>query len=852
MKKGLVFIISIFLFQSILSAQSSFDVEIDRLKSETQANITVNYHTGNASFIQFPREAPLVLEGNSIIEKVNSFFDRYENVFIENATTRWIEKESDNDILLNTHHITLLQYVNDIPVFGSELKFHFDAALNITAINGHVFPSINVNLSPIIQEDIIRSQMIEKVSNKYDLSTSYPLSVNEISLYYYREGTIQNKPMGKDYLVYFAEISNAQGVKEAVFIDAQTGKLVESYSAICHLLERRLYENNLNNLIWEENAPFPGNLDVWEQKAIVSTIYTYNFFKNTFGHISYDDNDAPMLIVDESDQINCPNATWNGTSTNFCIGVGSDDVVAHEWGHAYTEYTSDLIYAWQSGALNEAYSDIWGETIDLINNYDDYDEDLSERIECNSSERWLLGEDASGIGGALRDMWNPNCRNHPAGVLDTMYYCEDGDNGGVHRNSGIINHVYVLLVDGGSYNDQIINSIGMTKAAHIFWRAQIIYLNPVSDFVDFADALEASCMDLLGVNLENLSTATPLGLSGESITLEDCLSVSAVIEATQLRAAPDCNWQPLLMSDAPTICEEVDSIFYEDFENGLIGWIQEGLPVNPASWDLREWTIESELPDDREGSAIFVPNPVIGDCQGDLENGIVRLESPVIDIPGGDEVFPHLSFEHYVVTEGMWDGGNIKYNLDNQGWEILPTAAFSFNPYNLELNGGGNDNPMAGEPAFSGRNQGSLFGSWGESQIDLNVVGATGGSSIQLRWELGEDGCNGAIGWYVDNILVYTCNTGTVANENALTNDNITISPNPFEGRILIELGNDTQGQSQIDIIDISGKMVFSKSQIVTSSSSLVLDELDYMSLGIYIIRVQVGDKLFVQKIVKI
>ena len=852
MRRGFVFIISIFLFQGFLSAQHSFDAAINQLKSETQANITVNHHTGNASFIQFPRENPLVLEGSSIIEKVNSFFDNYQDVFINNDATHWIEKESDYDALLNTHHITLLQYVNDIPVFGSELKFHFDESLNLTVINGRVIPYINTNLSQVIEEDIARNQMIEKVSNKYELSTNSSLSVKDMSLYYYREGTIQNRAIGKDYLVYFAEVSNAQGIKEFVFLDAHTSKLVESYSGICQLLQRRLYENNLDNLIWEEGDPFAGNLDVWEQKAVISTIYTYNFFKNAFGQISYDNNDAPMLIVDESDQINCPNATWNGTSANFCLGVGSDDVVAHEWGHAYTDYTSDLIYAWQSGALNEAYSDIWGETIDLINNYDDFDEDLSERIACNSSERWLIGEDASGIGGTLRDMWDPNCRNHPGSVLDTMYRCGDGDNGGVHRNSGVINHAYVLLVDGGNYNDQIINSIGMTKAAHIFWRAQSIYLNPVSDFVDFADALEASCMDLLGVNLESLSTGAALGLSGESITLEDCLSVAAVIEATQLREVPDCDWQPLLMADAPAICEESDVVFYEDFENGLTNWTQEGLPVIPSTWDFREWTIETELPDDRVGSAVFVPNAIIGDCITDFENGIVRLESPVINIPAGNDVYPHLSFEHYIVTESRWDGGNIKYNLNNQGWEILPIEAFVFNPYNLELNSQGNNNPMAGEPAFSGRNQGSLFGSWGESQVDLGVIGATGGSSLQLRWELGEDACNGGIGWYVDNISVYTCNAGTVANENLLTNDDVLVSPNPFKHQILIELGNDIQGESQIEIIDISGKTIFSKNQLVTSGSSLVLDELDYMPLGIYIIRVQVGEKFFVQKIVKV
>ncbi len=64
-----------------------------------------------------------------------------------------------------------------------------------------------------------------------------------------------------------------------------------------------------------------------------------------------------------------PARTRTGTAitTNYCNGVTSDDVVAHEWGHAYTQFTHDLIYQWQPGALNESYSDIWGETVDLFN-----------------------------------------------------------------------------------------------------------------------------------------------------------------------------------------------------------------------------------------------------------------------------------------------------------------------------------------------------------------------------------------------------------------------------------------------------------------------------------------------------
>ena len=61
-----------------------------------------------------------------------------------------------------------------------------------------------------------------------------------------------------------------------------------------------------------------------------------------------------MVTINNDPRIDCPNANWNGVTTNYCDGVTSDDVVAHEWGHAYTEYTSGLIYQWQPGAMNEA------------------------------------------------------------------------------------------------------------------------------------------------------------------------------------------------------------------------------------------------------------------------------------------------------------------------------------------------------------------------------------------------------------------------------------------------------------------------------------------------------------------
>ncbi len=168
-----------------------------------------------------------------------------------------------------------------------------------------------------------------------------------------------------------------------LFLDAQTGKLVNRYSMTDGALDRELYEADADrNLtqVWKEGDPLPGTLNADQESMVRSTGDAYWFFANTFGRDSYDGAGAVMRTINNDPEIDCPNANWNGSTTNYCDGVSSDDVVAHEWGHAYTEYTHGLIYQWQSGALNESYSDIWGETVDLINGrLDEGEGDLTQK-----------------------------------------------------------------------------------------------------------------------------------------------------------------------------------------------------------------------------------------------------------------------------------------------------------------------------------------------------------------------------------------------------------------------------------------------------------------------------------------
>ena len=139
-------------------------------------------------------------------------------------------------------------------------------------------------------------------------------------------------------------------------------------------------------MVWSEGDAFPGTLDQAQQDLVEGTGEAYWLFQNTFGRDSYDGAGSTMKTVNNDGRINCPNANWNGVTTNYCDDVTSDDTVAHEWGHAYTEYTSGLIYQWQSGAMNEAFSDIWGETVDIVNDrYNETPDTARPRVSARSS-----------------------------------------------------------------------------------------------------------------------------------------------------------------------------------------------------------------------------------------------------------------------------------------------------------------------------------------------------------------------------------------------------------------------------------------------------------------------------------
>ena len=477
-------------------------------------------------------------------------------------------------------------------------------------MNGYAAPGVDISVTPRLSAGqaaarAVRAVRADPPSHNGGGADTTGLRAAATDLVVYRTGATRGAA-GENVLTYVVEVTNRNNIRDMVFVDASAGKLLNRYSMMDDALRRHVFEQRFRPAaeVWAEGDPFPGALNVDQQNIVLGSGEAYWLFRNAFGRDSYDGRGHRMNTVNNDPTIACPNANWNGTTTNYCNGVTSDDTVAHEWAHAYTEHTSNLIYQFQSGALNESYSDIWGETVDMVNGRQDQGDDTTirpvglcstqtrgdVRLDINSpadiagpcnaapaafgpifdqngvtddvvvgrdargpgdtatngcdpftnandiaggavfvdrglctfqtkvdnaaaagargiivgnnvrgeppfqitgtadiygvmiglrdgqkiksaptgsvnvtirdigtdervdSFRWLSGEGDPAFGGAIRDMWSPTCYGDPAKVSDAEYQCSTDDSGGVHTNSGVPNHAFSLLVDGGTFN----------------------------------------------------------------------------------------------------------------------------------------------------------------------------------------------------------------------------------------------------------------------------------------------------------------------------------------------------------------------------------------------------------------
>ncbi|MDZ5609877.1 M4 family metallopeptidase [Bacillus pseudomycoides] len=270
------------------------------------------------------------------------------------------------------------------------------------------------------------------------------------------------------------------------------------------------YDVNYKDITTQDWA-YPGNLvtstsTTFNDSKAVSAHYlatkVYDFYKDTYKRNSFDNLGKKVVSVVhawDSTETNDPKQWFNALSSNSSTSsmlvygdplVKAYDVAGHEFTHSVTASESKLKYEGQSGAINEALSDIFGVAV--------------EKYANNGTFNWTVGEQA---GDVFRDMANPSSLSTGFGAYPDDFkdyknlpLTSDGDYGGVHINSSIINKVAYLIANGGTHNNVAVRGIGEDKMFDIFYYANTDELNMSSDFKELKAACIRVATNLYGAN----------------------------------------------------------------------------------------------------------------------------------------------------------------------------------------------------------------------------------------------------------------------------------------------------------------------------------------------------------------
>lgn len=324
-----------------------------------------------------------------------------------------------------------------------------------------------------------------------------------------------------------------------VYVDAQNGAIIAKENQICEidvpatvltnksgerevLVDQidynryRLRQTTYGDGIWtlnmqtgtdtEQAVDFKHGDDFWGEDISTADRYAhdahwageqfYLMLQDKFNRNSINEEGIELRMYVRYGE-NYANAFWNGSHSFYGDGGGAVlnrplttvDIVAHEFTHGLVDYTANLIYNYEPGALNESFADIFG-------------------LACNFYARqqydnWRIGRDATASGNGFRSAEDPKVFGHPANYYGEVWWASTGDNGGVHINSGVQNHWYYLLSEGGSgVNDfgepYEVEGIGWEKALQVAYRNLSTYLTEGSQHADAALFAGVAATDLYG------------------------------------------------------------------------------------------------------------------------------------------------------------------------------------------------------------------------------------------------------------------------------------------------------------------------------------------------------------------
>ena len=469
---------------------------------------------------------------------------------IRNAEKEFAAKRVEEDSL-GFHHVRLTQLHQGLRVFGGEVLVHFDQSGKAYQVNGQYIPDIQVEVVPKIDVDqavsAAQGDLAARGKEQRALEAKPTLVVfaQEVEPQLAFELTLlhADPKAGPERWRYWIDANSGKvllryndiktacpttnGVHTPVTGSILAGEGGQTISVTGWRENTGYYYLNNTNRHWlvlnAATSGYPdyntcayrstnnwGTSDRAEMSAARNFDLIQRYWTEVMGRNSFN-NSGANARANVHEGIGYVNAYWDGSAFYFGDGDGVEanslavlDVCGHEYAHAVTEYSANLDYFYESGALNESFSDIFGAGVEF---YAQADGRALYPSRSPGTADWLCGEDCWLSSVALRDMRNPRNtatvgagNEQPSRYRGTYWYSGSGDNGGVHVNSGVQNFFFYLLSEGGSgNNDGIVYSvtgIGVTNAEGLASRALTVYCTPNTDYQAVRSAWMSAAMDL--------------------------------------------------------------------------------------------------------------------------------------------------------------------------------------------------------------------------------------------------------------------------------------------------------------------------------------------------------------------
>jgi len=406
------------------------------------------------------------------------------------------------------------QYLNDLPVFGGEIAVHiYPKTLEVHGVSGNLLSSAAVPPPTAAVE--LKDDIMKTLASKFQ-HTGLKVADHPVLQYIIDENDIghlcyQMRILSRKSISITGKTTSETTFLEPydVYIDAVSHEVLMDISVWQKALYRQVFDaqnsKTLPGVLLRKEGQGPVS-DSNANEAYDNAGKCYYYYLNVFGRDSWNNQGSP-LNSSVHYEVNYDNAFWNGQQMVYGDGdniifadfTGDLSVICHEISHGVTQSTSNLRYWYESGSLNEAFSDIMGSSAVIYTS-----DPILDRPDPATS--WIIGPNCT-----LQNLNPSGCPDCPLGIrymnnppLDGSsrdYYPDRytglEDERGVHWNSGIANLAYVLTVQGGVHPEQkttvYVEPIGLTNAQQIYYLGFTQYMTATSVYVDArAATLKAS------------------------------------------------------------------------------------------------------------------------------------------------------------------------------------------------------------------------------------------------------------------------------------------------------------------------------------------------------------------------